>query len=311
MPFGQVRYLPGTPAITNTDLGYTGQRELDPEMGLMDYKARFYSPYLNQFTQPDTIVSDPYNPQDWNRYAYARNNPVKYTDPSGHRPIEGCGDDGTRACYASGDEILDNLARDANFRAETDRNKCKAGNENYCSGWANGIVRPISGSHKGFSVTNDIFYGKYYYEQTDKLIDWKTGTIYTTKTIGSGTYLGTLNIGALESYAGSTFVFGIPLSATPDEVAMALGGPNKDSAFDVGIDIIPDILGANSGLGFSQDLDDDGKPITTSAGPMFAWETKVGAGISIIPFPVDGGFERGKSYTRVESVYQIPWWPFK
>jgi hypothetical protein len=38
-------------------------------------------------TQPDTIVPDPANPQDWNRYSYARNNPLKYTDPTGHRPI--------------------------------------------------------------------------------------------------------------------------------------------------------------------------------------------------------------------------------
>jgi hypothetical protein len=30
--------------------------------------------------------------QDWDRYAYARNNPVKYIDPSGHMPIDGpCG----------------------------------------------------------------------------------------------------------------------------------------------------------------------------------------------------------------------------
>jgi hypothetical protein len=54
----------------------------------MFYNARWYDPYLNHFTQPDSIVPDPYNPQDWNRYSYARNNPLKYTDPSGHRPCD-------------------------------------------------------------------------------------------------------------------------------------------------------------------------------------------------------------------------------
>ena len=29
-------------------------------------------------------MPDPYNPQDWDRYSYARNNPVRYNDPSGH-----------------------------------------------------------------------------------------------------------------------------------------------------------------------------------------------------------------------------------
>jgi RHS repeat-associated protein len=53
--------------------------------GLMFYNARWYDPYLNHMTQPDSIVPDPYNSQDYDRYAYARNNPLKYTDPSGHR----------------------------------------------------------------------------------------------------------------------------------------------------------------------------------------------------------------------------------
>ena len=50
--------------------------------------------YLNHFTQPDSIVPDPYNPQDWNRYSYARYNPLKYTDPSGHRVDDGCRTEG-------------------------------------------------------------------------------------------------------------------------------------------------------------------------------------------------------------------------
>jgi hypothetical protein len=32
-------------------------------------------------------VPDPANPQDLNRYSYVRNNPLKYTDPSGHIPL--------------------------------------------------------------------------------------------------------------------------------------------------------------------------------------------------------------------------------
>ena len=44
LPFGGLRTLPGAVGvITQTDFGYTGQRELD-QTGLMDYKARFYDP---------------------------------------------------------------------------------------------------------------------------------------------------------------------------------------------------------------------------------------------------------------------------
>lgn len=43
--------------------------------------------YLNQFIQPDTIVPDPTQPEDWNVYTYTRDNPVNYTDPTGHDPF--------------------------------------------------------------------------------------------------------------------------------------------------------------------------------------------------------------------------------
>ena len=89
MPFGAVRDDVGT--LSQTDFTYTFQRNL-PDVGLMDYRARFYSPYLNHMTQPDTIIPDPANSQDWNRYSYARNNPIRYTDPSGHSVDCGIGD---------------------------------------------------------------------------------------------------------------------------------------------------------------------------------------------------------------------------
>jgi murein DD-endopeptidase MepM/ murein hydrolase activator NlpD len=60
-------------------------------MGLMDYDARFYSPTLGRFTQPDSIVPDLTNSQAWNRYSYSYNNPSNYTDNSGHIPEGECG----------------------------------------------------------------------------------------------------------------------------------------------------------------------------------------------------------------------------
>jgi RHS repeat-associated protein len=54
------------------------------DFGLMYYNARWYDPYLNRWTQPDTIVPDSNNPQAWDRYGYALNNPIRYNDPSGH-----------------------------------------------------------------------------------------------------------------------------------------------------------------------------------------------------------------------------------
>jgi RHS repeat-associated protein len=61
---------------------FTGQK-LDAT-GLMYYNARYYDPELGQFLSPDTIVPDPTNLLDYNRYMYVRGNPMKYTDPTGH-----------------------------------------------------------------------------------------------------------------------------------------------------------------------------------------------------------------------------------
>jgi RHS repeat-associated protein len=61
---------------------FTGQK-LDAT-GLMYYNARYYDPELGHFISPDTLVPDPTNLLDYNRYMYTRGNPMKYTDPTGH-----------------------------------------------------------------------------------------------------------------------------------------------------------------------------------------------------------------------------------
>jgi len=49
-------------------------------------QCRWYEPRLGRFVSADTVVPNPGNPQDLNRYAYTRNNPLRYTDPTGHCP---------------------------------------------------------------------------------------------------------------------------------------------------------------------------------------------------------------------------------
>jgi RHS repeat-associated protein len=67
------------------DLGYTGQRQ-EAELGLYYYVARWYDPAIGRFIQADTIIPNPASAKAFDRYAYAYNNPLYYTDPSGHDP---------------------------------------------------------------------------------------------------------------------------------------------------------------------------------------------------------------------------------
>ena len=56
----------------------------------MFYNARWFDPQLGRFAQADIII--PSGVQGLDRYAYVRNSPLNYTDPSGHNPE--CGPDG-------------------------------------------------------------------------------------------------------------------------------------------------------------------------------------------------------------------------
>ncbi|MHC1730424.1 MAG: RHS repeat-associated core domain-containing protein [Bacteroidales bacterium] len=60
---------------------------MEAETGLYFYNARWYDPALGRFLQADSVVPQPGNPLAWDRYAYSRNSPLRYSDPLGHIPI--------------------------------------------------------------------------------------------------------------------------------------------------------------------------------------------------------------------------------
>jgi len=80
-----------------------------------------------QFVQPDTLIPEPYNPQSYNRYSYTQNNPIRYTDPTGHAAYSeseaGCSGQGPKCimdmygAYGDDDGMMDSL------RAFVRRNK--------------------------------------------------------------------------------------------------------------------------------------------------------------------------------------------
>ena len=79
-PWGESRYTFGA---TPTQRRFTGQVLDEVAGGLYFYNARYYDPALGRFTQADTIIPQPENPQNLNRYSYVGNQPLKYSDPSG------------------------------------------------------------------------------------------------------------------------------------------------------------------------------------------------------------------------------------
>ncbi len=86
--------------------GYTGHEHLD-ELGLINMNGRLYDFNIGRFLSPDNYVQSPSNPQNYNRYSYCLNNPLKYTDPDGE--IFG-------SLFGFVSDVIDNIGR--SFRWE-------------------------------------------------------------------------------------------------------------------------------------------------------------------------------------------------
>ena len=62
--------------------GFTGHEHY-PEFKIINMNGRLYDPVIGRFFSPDKYVANSSFTQDFNRYTYARNCPLMYTDPSG------------------------------------------------------------------------------------------------------------------------------------------------------------------------------------------------------------------------------------
>jgi RHS repeat-associated protein len=86
-PFGQSTdpsnpQVAMTPPLNDVTLGFSAQNQ-DNDLNLVSMKGRIYDPKIGRFLTPDAVIQDPLRSESLNRYTYAWNNPLKWTDPSG------------------------------------------------------------------------------------------------------------------------------------------------------------------------------------------------------------------------------------
>ncbi len=77
--FGAVRTQTGS---TQQDFQHTGE-QIDPELGLIFLRARYYDPDTGRFLSRDPWPGLIDELQSQNDYLYVKNNPVRFVDPSG------------------------------------------------------------------------------------------------------------------------------------------------------------------------------------------------------------------------------------
>ena len=96
LPYGNGLSSSGN-ASDATEHHFTG-KERDSESGLDNFKARYFGSSMGRFMSPDPahiMKQKLVDPQQWNMYAYVRNNPLRFFDPTG-KYLELTGDDAAR-----------------------------------------------------------------------------------------------------------------------------------------------------------------------------------------------------------------------
>jgi RHS repeat-associated protein len=99
-PWGEINFTEGT---IDTEYTFTGQYNYS-DFGLAYYNSRWYDNSIGRFAQADTIIPDPYNSLDYDRYQYVRSNSTNFIDPTGHW-AEYCPDPYDEACAETTEEL--------------------------------------------------------------------------------------------------------------------------------------------------------------------------------------------------------------
>lgn len=118
--------------------GYTGHVN-DKETGLTYMQARYYDPEIGRFMSIDPVGFKEDNPIMFNRYAYANNNPYKFTDPNGEEPGSEDGNDEYNEALATHTYGVDGIS---NF----DRSAISSGNVHQASPEAQNFMRGVPDS---------------------------------------------------------------------------------------------------------------------------------------------------------------------
>jgi RHS repeat-associated protein len=92
---------------STTRRGYTDHTMLD-NLGLVHMNGRVQDPLLGRFASADPFITEPGFTQNFNRYSYVYNNPLRFVDPSGF-----CGSDSgeQESKDSNGDGVPDNSGR--------------------------------------------------------------------------------------------------------------------------------------------------------------------------------------------------------
>ena len=133
---------------------YTG-KERDTESGLDYFGARYFSSNMGRMMSPDWSAKAepvPYaklgDPQSLNLYAYVGNNPLRFTDPTGHYELNASNCNGDAKCQKKYDKAANKFEsrREKDLKSKNADVRAAAGNY--------GAKGEVNGVHVGFANLN-------------------------------------------------------------------------------------------------------------------------------------------------------------
>lgn len=97
-----------TAIASTTRRGYTDHSMLD-NMELVHMNGRVQDPVIGRFASADPYITEAGNTQNYNRYSYVYNNPLRFTDPSGFNADECQDSRGSAGCTPEGIVTLEDI----------------------------------------------------------------------------------------------------------------------------------------------------------------------------------------------------------
>ena len=262
------------------------------------YVARWYDPSIMQFQQPDTLVPDPYNPLDWNRYTYARFNPVKYTDPSGH--------------FACGDGIDD--PRCDQFDPPTITSPIEGtptnpilyllSQENVITEWVYENIPTVVGNHVGVNGQAGMNLEGGGFADVGYAFNWVTGELSVVQNYGVYGYLGSWSMLEADGYFGATYTYNATSNESLRGISVIDGASlQADPSWNAGISLTRShAIEDASQIPFKPYLD----PVSNRQ--IVTKQIDIVGGWNAIPNGIDIGAITGFSYTSVNTVHVLfPW----
>lgn len=219
---------------------------------LINMNGRVYDPVIARFLSPDPVLQMPEYSQNFNRYSYVLNNPLKFTDPSG-------------------------------FVIEGDENEYQPNDDENLPWWMS-LLTDFSGQFskafdKGFSATAEALFGQNKMgfmrdnSTQTKSLDVSRNTSYAIGEINDLAYQ--LPSSVRLNMATMPGLSHFPVTHYPDAVSYT-NSPNVDFVLGTGVDITSDISilmlnGPNTGFFNKNGLSDGGLAVGFDIGLSYVY----------------------------------------